>query len=234
MATSYTYKPIVTDGLVFCLDAANTKSYPGSGTTWSDLTKNSNNGTLTNGPTFNSSNGGSILFDGIDDYISYPDSNSISIVGDITINSWIKVNNFSTYRAIVSKTTGGVPSPFDLYLNPSTGNPSFLRGNGSYFYFFDGSTNPTAGIWQNVCLTMGGLFCSYYLNGSLVNSGNITNIFGGSPVISDGGLPMTIGRRPDGATIMDGNIAVVNLYDRELSAVEVLQNYNATKSRFGI
>ena len=61
---------IITDGLVIALDAANTKSYPGSGTTWSDLSGNSNNGTLTNGPTFNSGNGGSIVFDGTNDYIN--------------------------------------------------------------------------------------------------------------------------------------------------------------------
>ena len=63
------YQPIVTDGLVICLDAANTKSYPGSGTTWTD-TIGGNVGTLTNGPTFNSANAGYIAFDGTDDYLS--------------------------------------------------------------------------------------------------------------------------------------------------------------------
>ncbi len=61
---------IITDGLVLALDAANQKSYPGSGTTWSDLSGNGNNGTLTNGPTFDSGNNGSIIFDGVDDYIT--------------------------------------------------------------------------------------------------------------------------------------------------------------------
>ena len=63
MAVTYNIKKMVTDGLVLCLDAANTKSYPGSGTTWSDLIE-SNNGTLVNGPTYSSADGGSIVFDG--------------------------------------------------------------------------------------------------------------------------------------------------------------------------
>ena len=59
---------IVTSGLVLALDAADRNSYPGSGTTWTDLSGNANNGTLTNGPTFNSANGGSIVFDGTNDF----------------------------------------------------------------------------------------------------------------------------------------------------------------------
>jgi hypothetical protein len=62
---------IVTNGLVFCLDAANSKSYPGTGTDWTDLSGNQINGILTNGPAYNSSNGGSIVFDGINDYINF-------------------------------------------------------------------------------------------------------------------------------------------------------------------
>ena len=69
MAFNYSPK-IVTDGLVFAVDAANKKSYPGSGTTWTDLA-GSNDGTLTNGPTFDSGDGGSIVFDGTDDYVEF-------------------------------------------------------------------------------------------------------------------------------------------------------------------
>ena len=69
MSTKYSPK-IVTDGLVLCLDAANSKSYPGSGTSWNDLSRNNNTGTLTNGPTYTSSFGGSSVFDGTNDYVS--------------------------------------------------------------------------------------------------------------------------------------------------------------------
>ena len=82
---------IVTSGLVLNLDAANMKSYPRSGTTWRDLSGLGNNGTLTNGPTFNSQNGGSIVFDGVDDYASI--NNTIGNFGtsDFTINFFFKL-----------------------------------------------------------------------------------------------------------------------------------------------
>lgn len=66
----YTGPNIVTDGLVLYLDAANTKSYPGSGTTWNDLSGNGNNGTLINGYIFNSIGNGNLVFDGSNDYVN--------------------------------------------------------------------------------------------------------------------------------------------------------------------
>ena len=70
MATEYANGKIVTNGLVLSLDAADRNSYPGTGTTWRDMSGNGNNGTLTDGPTFNSNNGGSIVFDGTNDYVA--------------------------------------------------------------------------------------------------------------------------------------------------------------------
>ena len=91
MATYGGAPTIVTDGLVFAVDAANYQSYPGSGTTWSDLV-NGNDGTLTNGPTFDSGNGGSIVFDGSDDYMSTTYSTPTSLQGDpnFTVCGWFK------------------------------------------------------------------------------------------------------------------------------------------------
>ena len=86
---------IVTDGLVLCLDAADKKSYPGSGTTWTDRSGNGNNSTLTNGPTFDSANGGSIVFDGSDD-ISLTTSN-LTITGDQSIETFLKFNSLDSF-----------------------------------------------------------------------------------------------------------------------------------------
>ena len=91
MALSHSPK-IVTDGLVLCLDAGDGKSYGGSGTTWTDRSVNSNNGTLTNGPTFDSSNGGSIVFDGSNDYTSF----SATKTAECTFAVWAKSNETST------------------------------------------------------------------------------------------------------------------------------------------
>ena len=84
------YNPsVVSDGLVLCLDAGNIKSYPGSGTTWTDIGGNQNNGTFVNGPSYNSSAGGSIVFDGIDDRINLPFSSVLDISGSITMEGFI-------------------------------------------------------------------------------------------------------------------------------------------------
>jgi hypothetical protein len=87
MAVNYSPK-IITDGLVLYLDAANTRSYPGSGTVWSDLSRGGNNGTLRNGPTFNSGNGGSIVFDGVNDYASFPNNTNLDNQ-KITMENWV-------------------------------------------------------------------------------------------------------------------------------------------------
>ena len=79
---------IVTDGLVFCVDAGDKMSYPGAGTTWTDLSKNRNNGTLINGPTFDSANGGSISLDGSNDYISVGSFNEDSSQ-DLSVMVWV-------------------------------------------------------------------------------------------------------------------------------------------------
>ena len=91
MAFSFSSK-VVTDGLVLYLDAANTKSYPGSGTAWSDLSRSGNNGTLTNGPTFNSARGGAIVLDGADDYIAI---NNIQTTSNFTYDFIFDISNFT-------------------------------------------------------------------------------------------------------------------------------------------
>ena len=88
MATLYSPK-IVTDGLVLCLDAGNNKSYPSSGTAWNDLSGNNNNGTLTNGPTFTGSFGGSIVFDGTNDYVDLGNISQLKPTTQITVSAWV-------------------------------------------------------------------------------------------------------------------------------------------------
>lgn len=121
--------PIVTNGLVLYLDAANRQSYPGSGTTWNDLSGKGNNGTLINGPTFSNDNGGSIVFDGVDDYGSLGNSlgNGFS---QITVNAWVNTTSLGNNiaRDVISGCdglSGGVPSVFNLSLI-NLDNPLYL------------------------------------------------------------------------------------------------------------
>ena len=115
MGTGYNPR-IITDGLVLCLDAANTRSYPGTGATWTDL-KGSNNGTLTNGPTFSNDNGGGIVFDGTDDDVDFSTSFlDVSANQGVTISAWIKTTDSS--GNIFYYLTGGV-SEFRFEVNSS-------------------------------------------------------------------------------------------------------------------
>ena len=101
------YNPrIVTDGLVLALDAGNTKSYPGSGTTWTDLSGRGNTGTLTNGPTYSSANGGSIVFDGTNDHVTMSGNNISGLSAettDFSICIWVKYNSTASYGAFFAK-----------------------------------------------------------------------------------------------------------------------------------
>ena len=93
MALSHSPK-IVTDGLVLCLDAGDGKSYSGSGTTWYDRSGNGNNGILVNGPTFDSNNRGAIVFDGVNDHVSIPNSSSLQLSNNqsFTISYFVNLN----------------------------------------------------------------------------------------------------------------------------------------------
>jgi uncharacterized delta-60 repeat protein len=126
------YNPrIVTDGLVLALDAANPKSYPGSGTTWTDLSGNGNTGTLTNGPTYSSANGGSIAFDGVDDYSALTSNYTLS--AGWTLSFWGNPIFDSTVFANIVFYSASTPRTFSLY-NSSTS--TFIVG-----IDFDASNN---------------------------------------------------------------------------------------------
>ena len=213
---------IVTDGLILCLDAANKQSYPGSGTVWTDLA-GSNNGTLTNGPTFSSENGGSIVFDGVNDIANttYVSANTY------TFSAWFKTNVVSDgYRNIIS-----IPTPnYSLVLldndSPNLGFWTNDNLNGESLSTPTISTN----TWYNVAFvregnnTTGGY--KAYLNGVLYGNAN-TGTWSSTANLSVGG-------RTDTAQFLNGNISQVYIYNRTLSPTEILQNYNATKGRYNL
>jgi hypothetical protein len=214
MATAYS-PLVVTDGLVMYLDAGNTKSYPGSGTTWTDISRNGNNGTLTNGPTFNSANGGSIVFDGADDYVNC--GSGMSATGKITVSTWVKFNTVSIFQHIVD----------------SSSNTWHLAMLGNIPYFWNGSTYHQTGTalstntWYMVTGVQGTTL-DVYVNGILSNSleSNIN--------ITTNNVWLGLWQPPGGGRALSGNIATTQIYSRALSQTEILQNYNATKTRFGL
>ena len=228
----FTGPNIVEEGLVLVLDAANTKSYPGSGTTWTDLSGNGYNGTLTNA-TFNSSNRGTISFDGTNDYVLLTDGSRWFT------NQWayefaVKFNgNSGTYQGILwgEGVTGGGSGYQKL----------FTLYNYSYFHYriYNSTTS-----WTNTNYTPSGFTPTSYNHLVWQFNNGTTNIFiNGSLVHTDtsrgaysGGTdsPLYIGCRNDLAYDLNGQIGFMKRYNRILTASEVLQNYNATKSRFGL
>jgi hypothetical protein len=232
---SFHHSPrIITSGLVLYLDAANVKSYPGSGTTWSDLSGNGNNGTLVNGPTFDSGNNGSIVFDGVDDLVSLGTNMYLyTYDSSYTVDVFLKVNSLSRINGIIGDLQ------FDYWsfrvhtdnkllirhrLNDSIANQ--LTGNtilgSNQYYHCVGVFNKSSGM-------------QLFLNGQLDASNTTTVIFG---LNSNSRGPRFIGQNRTGSStspsILDGDIYSLKFYNRALSASEVLQNYNALRGRFGL
>ena len=231
MATNYN-PSIVIDGLRFCLDAANTKSYPGSGTTWTDLSGKNHDGTLTNGPTFSSDNGGSIVFDGSNDHIS-----SIGTATNLGISNisshfcfsvWFKTTGTSEYY-MFDNWDGGVQ---DISFRLDNRQLEVYMNSGNTYAFANRFGNFNLGAWNQAVYSWNGstktITC--YINGENVGSASASSMSGDF----ESDTSFTIGKRPGGGGQFPGSMACVMLYNKSLTEAEVKQNYNALKGRFGL
>jgi hypothetical protein len=221
------YGGIVTNGLVLDLDAAKKDSYPGAGTAWNDISGNRNNGTLTNGPTFNSSNGGSIVFDGTNDYVSSFTS-SISPVGTKTILCFIYLT--TTSRAGICGTRSLSGGGFGFTTNrTSAGNLTYYHTGGS---LIETAASLNNNVWAQVGIVYNATAATatLYKNGNQI--GSTSTGFSAEGATSYNGV---IGDEDQSVgTPFKGNIPSVQIYNRALSATEILQNYNALKGRYGL
>jgi hypothetical protein len=233
MATNYNPRTI-TDGLVLCLDAANRKSYPGSGTTWTDLSGSGNTGTLVNGVGYSGDNLGSLSFDGVDDYVDVGSNSNFSFgTGNFTIECWYRRNGSQPdFSSFLCTGTSAATTNWQLCFGGSAVSPTsvnmltFFIGGAADLYLYDTVISPNL-QWIYACVTRSGTLVSLYKNGSLISSG--TN----SSNLTDQGLRMGINR---GSTVyLSGNISNIRLYKgKALTAQEVQQNFNALRSRFSI
>jgi hypothetical protein len=220
---------IVTNGLVLALDAADRNSYVSGSTTWTDLSGNTNSGSLINGPTFNSGSGGNIVFDGTNDYVALGTFTGLGSTNR-TINMWFRVTSLpaSVGRIITfpaDDTSTDTPT-FTLAIS-SAGALSGGLG-GSPYNGYSNSISYVLGTWVNICATISSNTVTFYKDtisqGSFTNTGTVaTNPIG------------YLGRyNANYSQYFTGNIASTQIYNRALSATEILQNYNATKSRFNL
>ena len=227
---AFNYSPKVSNsGLMLYLDASNTKSYPRSGSVWSDLTGNRNNGTLVNGPTFDSGRGGSIVFDGTNDSVSvsYSATSMASWATAQTVLFW-EYHDFTTGRRnIWNQAYGGAGT----WTCEGGSTISYYFGNSGTdnnpYTFLASSTTPI-GRWNMLAVTRDASQVKWYVNS--VNTATMTNPYG---VLTNTTTNITIGNGYTGTPCV-GKIAIVQAYNKALTPAEISQNYNTLKSRFGL
>jgi hypothetical protein len=219
---------IVTEGLVLHLDAANTKSYPGSGTTWFDKSGNANNGTLTNGPTFSSLNGGSIILDGVNDYGK---STNINPTGNrpVTVSVWsnILTNQSGDRGLFLYGRAGTLFNVGGIYYRNSDNFVRFTTWGGVNQDYATGFIKDF-NVWHHWVMTYSSTLVTVYRDGVIDPNGNQVRTLNFS--LTD----LEIAGTTFTSLFMNCNIAQTSVYNRALTAEEILQNYNATKSRFNL
>ena len=226
---------IVQQGLVLNLDAGNPFSYAGAGSVWYDVSGNSFNATLIKTPTYSSDNGGVLNWNGLDQYTTVPMSSTLRVT-NITQEVWVYLSSTADQVFIGMQYGTGSNNSFALWL--SGGTFYFGVNTGGTFYQSSFST-PSIGIWYHLVHTYGGSSQSLYINGSLI--GTYSSAAAGNITYDVNNTKLAIGADFNGtgydtgpSLFVNGKMPIVKIYNIALSAAQVLQNYNATKSRFGL
>lgn len=214
MVFNIDYPPIITSGLVLNVDAAFVSSYTTSGSSWYDLSPSNNTGTLNNSPTYSA---GTIVFDGTDDYVTF--STRPTITNQVTLECWYYMKGYQSQNQnrLISNADNYV-----LFFDSSATNLSFyMNGKGQI------STSATfINNWRHVVATYDGTIRALYVDGILKTSGNTSGNVTVSGVLNIGAY------ENQSAYTLNGQMGQARIYNRGLTADEVLQNYAATGSRY--
>lgn len=227
---------IVTDGLVLYLDAANPKSYPGTGNTWIDISNNGYNGTLANGSIYTSNNMGSIYFDGINDYVNISSDVYLkSLQVPMTICGWFKTGSSLTgYQTILGQ-----------YWDASFSRlVKLVRLNsGTLWYYTSTSSGGSQGAGMSFSCTIntayffairvGGSIASPTLSMRLNSTTELKSLTALSSTPNTV-YPIYLGNSDIKSEYFSGNIFTISIYNRELSTSEIDKNFNALRGRYGI
>jgi hypothetical protein len=214
---------IATSGLVLCLDAANPRSYPGSGTNWADAMGSTTKGTLTNSPTYSATNNGGLIFDGIDDYVELNTTNIVTGTNPFTVECWYN---------LVSGAYG------ELFGNYGTGYTTNYLWVATLGFYISGScyvpnyATATQGIHCVTCTRDGSGNCVTYLDGVSVATASLGGSVPAGPNFRIGADTNTNGGV--GPEQLNGRIYNLKVYNVALTATQVAQNFNAMRGRFGI
>ena len=216
---------IVVDGLVFMIDPNNTNCYPGFGNTVYNLVNPSIGGTFvgyTSNPIDNTENR-SIYFDGSNDYILYGDTTSFSVTLT-TICVWFKKSHGSSFMTLVDKGRDNYGA-WSLCVDETANKVTFKARISGTNRSITCSSNYNSNSWNYVCGVFDGINLSIYLNGTLNNSASYLG------TIDNNSVAIRLGGANDGYYLL-GNIGHVSIYNKALTAIEILQNYNATKKKY--
>ena len=230
MATNYNYfGNLVTNGLVLDLDAAKLDSYPGSGTTWRDISGNGNNVTLTNGPTFTGiGKQAAIVFDGSDDYAKNDTPNLPTGNVTATICAWIYVvNGYGNWQGIAGWGNAGVTSNSAL-LDMNAGRLAFSTWGGVGTEDLISTYNIPTNAWKYVVGSINNKNIKLYADGVNVLNSSITS----TPTVTSTKLRLATTDYP--GRLLNTRISSVQIYNKELSQAEITQNFNALRGRYGI
>ena len=236
---------IVTSNLILALDAANPKSYSGSGNTWFDITERGNHGTLVNGPAYSSNSGGFISCDGTNDYIEILD-NSIFDFGsnNFTVEHWFRKNatsSNSNYWGVNKwNYAGGGAGTNEWFI--SLGNSSSGIGESIQFGIESGSTlyemvisnTPTLYLWNQIVAIRAGAGLSVYMNGALIGTSSPAGMATTTAVNNISGRNIRIANSAMNNYYNKCDTSIVRIYNKALTPDEVKQNYDANKTRYAI
>lgn len=222
---------VVSNGLLLYLDSANLNSYIGSGTSWNNISGYNYGAVLSNGPTFSYTNVGTLTFDGVDDSFTTSAFKTVTsgsnVNNDTTNEIWYKWNGINQVKVITAVGNLSLAGYLGFIINNgagSAGNLVTVIYGGQYFSAIDtGTTSVTlvSGVWTQLVITKTSSICKFYKNG----------VFLGSTTKSQSNYTTT---SPYVSSTFAGGLGVCKLYNRALSDVEILQNYNALRARFGL
>lgn len=232
---------IVTSGLILYLDAANIRSYSGSGTVWYDVSGYANNGNINNSPTFSSTNSGNFTFNQSSQYVTMPFT---TILNNCTIGIWFKATSTASYQYILSLGNGTNSYCLHLDMNDPDGSAAYQ----TMWVYWNSAGSPLSGIgkvgtygdwqdstWRNYVFvrnTSDTPVTRHYMNGTEVTS-NVTRTGDQTTQFGNGsGYNLYIACAQGPAAYWGGSISNVSIYNKALTASEVLQNYNTLKHRF--
>lgn len=226
--TIYGGPDIITNGLVLHLDAANSKSYPGSGTSWFDLSGNNNHGTLTNGPSYSSANNGSIVADGSNDYVDVSNNFNLS---NMTLLGWIYIDSTiaSSWRGIFYTASGPASGGWWIGYNVGTGLACGFGPN--YQPRRDSSVQLSYNTWHMIGFTINNtskITTGYYNNALSFGTFSFANVTAGN------NLNIFRGNSNSDGEYFKGRVSSLYIYNRVLSSAEISTNYNMLKGRYSL